>query len=211
MTTYLETNSGLLNNAGYQSVAGNGIYQTQTQIVLNPVESIELPWLQGPSPEALFKLQSKPNPKDSVKETKCTTFHNSILENVSKQFVIAPQRGYKLRGFTEDNLRGISAIENQGTGIQKFIKIDDSEEAQLIVDNEVVNTEAAKYKYGSQEFPPNYGKNLPGSLSTLIKSYTPGKIIQPVKRSGYSASGYYSGYQSAKSNLTGVMDPPVGT
>ena len=147
-----------------------------------------------------------------MREDKCPpSFHKSIEENQLKQFVIAPQKGYKTRGFTKDNLRGLSAIENMGSkAVQDYLVLDESEEPSLIIDNELVNIEASAFKYGNQEYPPAYGARLPGALSTLQKSHTPAKIIVPHKRAGFAISGYYAGYNSAKSNLSNTMDPPVG-
>ena len=213
MTSFLDSQSGILNNAGYQSVAGRGLYSTdeKNQNIIDERVGIELPWLQGPSPETLFKLSSKPNPSSFFKEEKCPpSFHTSIQESVNYQTVVAPQRGYKTRGFTENNLRGLSAIENiANKAVQDYLILDESEEPSFIIDNTVVNDEAAAFKYGKQENPPDYGLRLPGSLSTLMKSHTPGKLITTHKREGYAPSGYYAGYNSAKTNKTGVMDPQV--
>ena len=212
MTTYLETNTGLINNAGYQSIAGKQLYSTNqgSQNIINENVGIELPWVNGATPEVEFKRLSKPDPTSFVHLDKCPpSFHTSIESNNKEMFVIAPQNGYKTRGFSENNLRGISAIE--GSAIYKYVTVDESEEPQLDISSELVNLEASAFQYGNQDYPPAYGARLPGALSTLQKSHTSGRIITTHKRAGYAPGGYASGWNSARTNLSGTVDPTVGS
>lgn len=210
----LGVRSGLLNNAGYQSTAGRQYYSSDqnTQHIIDQNVGIELPFLSGPSPETLFKLSSKPEINPFYIADKCPpSFDTTIESSVSEMFVIAPQHGYKTRGFKEGNLRGISAIEhiNGGKGPESYLEVSEKEQSELELDSEFINKEASAFKYGLQEYPPNYGLQLPGPLTTIIKSHTAGKIITSHRRTGYTPSGYSSGWNSAKTNASFMLDPQV--
>jgi hypothetical protein len=217
MATHYSTNSGMLNNAGWQSVAGKGVYSADRRMkeVLGPNESLDLEWLQGPSPETLFKRATRPNPVDFVKVKPCKDSFDSQIEPQRKRmFVVAPQKGYKQRGFTQGNLRGMSAIEHigNGAGPESLISIDSGEPALIDIPASAINDEATKYRWGNQDSAPNYGLGLPGCMPIHLRGHTAGRIVTTHKRvGGVGASGYYAGWGSAKANETGVVDPQRGS
>ncbi len=209
-----QTFGGLLNNSGYLSVAGHHKIDTDLneKDYLKEGQSIELPWITGPSPQTLFKAKSKPNVKSFVHPDKnCPELGiEHSISPVVFEFKHAPQGGYKLKGADGTyGVRGTDFTEVCGGPVEWMnARVSDRLDNVLVFDDDVINTEAARYRWGLQEEPPRYGLGLPGSSQILQRSHTPGKIIVAHPRNGYAReSGYHSGWQSMQYNASGTLDP----
>lgn len=198
---------GLLNNAGYLQTAGYHQIQSDAGPFLKDGESIQVPWITGPSPTTLFKAQSKPNVVQSLKvEKPCDPLGiERSLDTVVWEFKHAPQSGYKRRDAnTEQGPRGTAFLEVQGTS---QVPVEGVPEAAVLVPD-VINSEAARYRWGLRQEPPRYGEDLKGSSQISQRSHTPGKIVMAHKSEGWTyGSGYHSGWNSIQYNATGTLDP----
>lgn len=222
--TFNDSAGGIKNSAGYLEYHGLNKFSTNTKEdqYFERVRGIRLDYIDGPSPETLFKLSSKPDISTSFKEPPKPTPIGWTLPVVREAFIKARQSGYRTRTDQYGNLTGIkdfigssnndpgkvlfrsSTMPLSEPGIEPEQKQNEPTTKARINPN-IVNEESARYRWGDKLIPPEFGASLPGSIQKLQQGSQSGQIIWNQKHKGDFNTGRYSGYQSAKYAQNGMV------
>ena len=178
---------------GLGAVAGN------KEATITEPNRKDIEFIDGMNPQNQFVYNQSYSDKDIKKKEKDCENNRITIENIIEQSYLATLSGYKTHK--------PATLEPWEKEVPSMPRPDqDVIESKILAD--IVNEESHRWRWGRQEYVPNYGQNLKGSQSTKTMTGNIGKLIVPYLAKGDSTGGYsvMGGTRMAQYRVSGTIN-----